>query len=466
MLTSYPETSESLASDSSPPTDISCHQRLADLKSQLCVPPSICFPSRRHSFIFMIDRALNFGAGPSALPEAVLQEATKGLLNFQDTGLGIAEISHRSQEFTKFLEGVEEDIRDLLNVTKETHHVLFTQGGGSTQFSAVVLNMLARHHLLHPHLKPEERMMDYVLTGSWSKKAMEEAKRLGGGTVNVIADARTSSDDGKSFDNIPARNSYKDEFSKNPALIYYCANETVDGVEFNDDLDSDTSFPFDALPDDAPLVGDYSSSFMSRPIPHLEKHAVIYAGAQKNLGPAGLTILIVRKKDFNNEVNLDQAAQYGAIPIPLCLSYKTLIDHKSLYNTPPVLPIYISGLVLKRMKQQTEENGMKGLDYYARCTNSKAAKLYAALKEGQARGVFKGKVREGSASKMNIVFDVVGDGKTAKFITGAEQRRMKGIKGHRSVGGVRVSLYNAVTEQEVDLFVQYMKYFINENSKQ
>lgn len=399
-------------------------------------------------------RVHNFGAGPSALPIDVLQEATKGLLNFQETGIGIAEISHRSKEFTAFLSETEDQIRTLLQVPP-THKILFTQGGGSGQFSSVVLNLLARHHLLHPDLKNEDRVMDYVVTGSWSKKAMEEAKRLGGGRVNIAADARRYSQDGKSFDTVPPHDDYI--FSADPALIYYCENETVDGVQFAGEAGLPTSFPFAKLPENTilPLVADYSSSFMSRPIPRLADHAVIFAGAQKNLGPAGLTILIVRQDCL---VDVDAAAKLGAIPVPLMLSYKTLADSNSLYNTPPVLPVYIAGLVLRKMSAEG------GLQTYAQSNRRKFEKIITALKEGEAKGAYKGKVKEGSVSWMNIVFDVPGEGRLQQFLDGAAQRGMKGLAGHRSVGGVRVSLYNAITEEETDQLVQYMNEFATKTS--
>ncbi|KAG2158346.1 pyridoxal phosphate-dependent transferase [Suillus bovinus] len=391
----------------------------------------------------MESRAINFGAGPSALPTSVLQEATKGLLNFKGT----------ASEFTAYLQSVEQNIRKLLDV-QPTHSILFTQGGGTTQFSAVVLNMLARHRLLHPQLKDEDRVLDYVVTGSWSKKAAEEARRMGGSTVNIAADSRKYSKDQKSFDNIPTADAYS--FSNDPALIYYCANETVDGVEFSAEENSPASFPFQLLPKNAllPLVGDYSSSFMSRPIPHLSDHAIIYAGAQKNVGPAGLTILIVRNDCI---VDVDAATRLGATSVPICLSYKTLADHNSLFNTPPVLSIYITGLVLEYMLQ------LGGLDYYADLTNRKSRKVYDALKDGENKGIFKSKVKEGSGSQMNVVFDVLGEGLLAKFVAGAEERGMKGLKGHRSVGGIRVSIYNAVTEEETDQLISYMEQFAGQH---
>lgn len=371
----------------------------------------------------MSDRVINFGPGPSALPEEVLTEACKGLLNFQNTGIGIAEISHRSSDFDRFIREVEENTRVLLQLP-QNYKVLFAQGGGTAQFSAVVLNMLARYRSRGG--TTQKPAMDYVVTGSWSDKAMKEAKRLGVGEINVVANAQTISEDGKeTFNHIPNRDSYRDKFSQDTALIYYCANETVDGVEFDDDPKSPTSFPFASLSDDAPLVADYSSSFMSRPIPCIEKHAVIYAGAQKNIGPAGLTIIIVRDEWTNV---LDSS-------IPLCLSYKALVDSHSLYNTPPVLSIYITGLVLRRMLavgEQNEQPRERTLEYYGKCTTKKASKLYAALKEGEARGIFKRKVLDGSGSKMNVVFDVVGgEDRLKEFVSGAEQRGMKGIKGHR-----------------------------------
>ncbi|KAF7796959.1 hypothetical protein EIP86_008147 [Pleurotus ostreatoroseus] len=388
-----------------------------------------------------------FGAGPSALPTSVLEETAKGLLNFENSGIGIAEISHRSKEFSAFITHLESVIRTTLDVPP-THHILFTQGGATTQFSAVVLNMLARYRLLHP-APADATALDYVLTGQWSKKAADEARRLGGGRVHVVADARTSSPDGR-FDNVPPHRSWT--FSDDPALIYYCENETVDGVEFAHEAGAPSAFPFELLEPGKlhPLVGDYSSSFMSRPIPRLADHAVVYAGAQKNIGPAGLTILIVRQDCI---VDVDAAAKLGAAPVPLMLSWKTLADSKSLYNTPSVLSIYMAGLVIERMKEQG------GLTYYEDLNRRKAQKVYTALREGQEKGVFKKKVQDGSESWMNVVFEVLGEGAEQRFLDGAEAQGMKGLKGHRSVGGIRASLYNAITEEQVDALVAYMQEF-------
>jgi len=402
-------------------------------------------------------RVINFGAGPSTLPQPVLKKAAQGLLNFNDTGIGIAELSHRSKEFVAFLANVESLVRTQLDVPP-THSILFTQGGGTAQFSAVVLNLLARHRLLYPELADDDRILDYVLTGSWSKKAFDEARRLKGRSrVNVALDARRYSKDGVSFDNVPPHGEYA--FSPAPALIYYCENETIDGVQFSQDPASQTSFPFARLPRERggllPLVGDHSSSFMSRPIPHLAEHAVIFAGAQKNVGPAGLTILIVRQDCL---VDVDAAAKLGAIPVPLCLSYRTLAQSKSLHNTPSLLSIYITGLVLEHMQE------LGGLAYFEALNRRKADKVYAAIQAGEERGVFQGRVQAGSLSWMNVVFNVLGDGAEARFLAGAEKAGMKGLKGHRSVGGIRASLYNAVTEAETDTLVQFMEKFVSEEA--
>jgi phosphoserine aminotransferase len=443
-------------------------------------------------------RVINFGAGPSALPLSVLEEAAQGLIDFNGTGIGIAEISHRSKDFTTFLQSLEQHIRAQLEVPA-THAVLFTQGGGTGQFSAVVLNMLVRHRLLYPDISAESRVVDYVITGSWSKKAAEEARRLGGATVHVAADARRHSPDGKSYPGIPPHDDFK--FSDDPAMIYYCENETVDGVQFDADEGSPGAFPYHLLDklktanNLLPLVADYSSSFMSRPIPRLADHAIIFAGAQKNLGPAGLTILIVRKDCI---VDVDAAAKLGAAPVPITMAYNILFDSNSLYNTPSVVPIYIAGLVLKRMAEQG------GLEYYAQVNRRKQEKLYDVLEEGEKRGLVRLKVKAGSRSWMNVTFDLLGDGAQQRFLEGTGKNGMKSLSGHRSAdvypslllfsayphllvdlwaassfhqwlfvclliafaSGIRVSLYNAITEEQVDKLIDYIKTFFAQETKE
>lgn len=371
-----------------------------------------------------MSRPINFGAGPSALPDSVLEEATKALLDFQGTGIGITEISHRSKEFTAVISRLEQLVRTQLNVPP-THHVLFSQGGGSQQFSSVVVNMQARHRLLNPNVRAEDSVMDYVVTGSWSKKAVEEARRLSGGArVNVVADSRVHSPDGKSFESIPPHSTFK--FSEDPVLIYYCENETVDGVQFSAEEGAPTSFPFHLLPEGGnkllPLVADYSSSFMSRPIPRLMDHAIIFAGAQKNIGPSGLTIMIVREDCL---VDVDAAAKMGATPVPRMLAYKTYADSANLYNTPPTFAIYVAMLVLERMEKQG------GLSVVEAANQRKQESLYNAVKEGEAKGIFRLKVKEGSRSWMNCVF--VGKDKAieAEFLNAGDTQGFKAMKGHR-----------------------------------
>ena len=373
------------------------------------------------------NRVINFGAGPSALPLSVLEQSQEGLLNFEGTGIGVAEISHRSPEFTAFLAKVEANIRSQLDIPP-THAILFTQGGGTGQFAAVVLNMLARYKLLHPEKSGAETVLDYVVTGSWSKKAAEEARRLcvgGHARVHVAVDARQHSRDGKAFDGIPPHAAF--QFSPDPALVYYCENETVDGVEFAHEEGAAATFPYGLLSPGGearllPLVADYSSSFMCRPIPRLAEHAVIYAGAQKNIGPAGLTVLIVRQDCL---VDVDAAARLGALPVPTVFAWKSLDDSKSLYNTPSVLSIYVTGLVVERMK------ALGGLKYFEELNRRKALKVYAAVNEGEEKGVFGKKVKDGSGSWMNVVFEVLGEGAEKRFLDGAKERGMTSLKGHR-----------------------------------
>lgn len=367
-------------------------------------------------------QVINFGAGPSALPESVLEDATKGLLNYNGTGIGITEISHRSKDFGALVTKLQSLIRTQLAVP-ETHAILFVQGGGTTQFASIVLNLQARHRLLHPELSDADRVMDYVVTGSWSKKAAEEARRLGGGRVNIVADGRAHSEDGK-FTSIPPHDSFK--FSPDPVLVYYCENETVDGVQYAYEDDTPTSFPYHLLPGESlpPLVGDYSSSFMSRHIPRLADHAVIFAGAQKNIGPSGLTILIVRNDCL---VDVDAAVLLGATPVPITLAFKTYSDSDSLYNTPPTFAIYVAALVLERLKNAG------GLDVVEAANKRKMMKLYDIVKEAEGKDLLKLKVQDGSRSWMNVVFVGKSVQMEQDFLAAAEARGMKAMKGHRYV---------------------------------
>lgn len=382
------------------------------------------------------DQVHNFAAGPSPLPTVVLEEAAKGLLNYNNTGMGICELSHRGKEFKKIVEDAEANLRTLLAIP-DTHAVLFTQGGGTQQFASVFVNLLNSHRLKTASKgsqADEVPTVDYVVTGSWSSKAAAEAKRLAIPTdpktqsplaeVNIAATTKSVG-----FNTLPRSDAYS--FSSNPAYVYYCENETINGVQFPTDEGSPFAFPFDKIPADVPIVADYSSSFISRPIRNIERHAVIYAGAQKNLGPSGVTVVIVRKDLLVDTTAI--AKEYGRVPIvPIAQEYKTLADNGSLYNTPPTFPIYVSALVLEFLLNK--RGGITGVE---QVNQRKAQKLYAALEAAEEKNVLKCKVQEKDArSWMNVTFEVTGGGeKEAEFLKQADERGFKQIKGHRSIGG-------------------------------
>lgn len=308
------------------------------------------------------------------------------------------------------------------------------QSGGTGQFSTVLLNVLAARRL-HPKYAASSSYtpptIDYVVTGSWSSKALAEAQRLCvPTTANAppLAEPRTAASSKPSkFSALPRRADYK--FSEDPAFVYYCENETINGIQFPDDPKSDYAFPFDLVPKDVSIVADYSSSFISRPILNFERHAIIYAGAQKNLGPAGTTVVIVRKDLL---VDTTEASKLGGVPaVPITMEYKTYADNASLYNTPPVFAIYVSALVLEYLIK--EKGGMGGV---SETNRKKAELLYATLDEAEAQGKVRCVVREKEArSWMNVTFEVLGEGREAAFLKGADERGMRQLKGHRSVGG-------------------------------
>ncbi|KAG8699329.1 Phosphoserine transaminase [Ceratobasidium sp. 395] len=391
------------------------------------------------------DEVINVTAGPSQLPRPVLEEAAKGLLNYNNTGIGITEISHRSPEFIRLNEELESSVRRILQVP-DTHVILFTQGGATLQFAAIPLNLLA-WKVSKTKKRPSEWTMDYVVTGSWSAKAAEEAERLAhGARINIVADARHYS--AGNYDNIPPRAHWKLTPPQQSLFIYYCDNETVDGNQFSDEPSSPAAFPFEIVPQGIPIVADFSSSFMSRPIPNIGRYGIIYAGAQKNIGPAGLTVVIVRKDLI---VDTDEAQKEGAPAIPTMLSYQVLSKAKSLYNTPPMFSMYTTLLVVKYLQS------LGGLEQLREINKQKQAKLYAVLAQGEKAGKLHIRVQESSRSWMNVVFD---NGKTeedSKFVEAANKKRILGVKGHRSVGGIRISLYNAVTLDQVDKIVAFIK---------
>ncbi|CAE7190615.1 unnamed protein product [Rhizoctonia solani] len=393
------------------------------------------------------NEVINVTAGPSQLPLSVLEEAAKGLINFNNTGIGITEISHRSSEFIRLNEELESTVRSTLNVP-DTHVILFTQGGATTQFAAIPLNLLSWKVLKTKKL-PSEWTMDYIVTGSWSAKAAEEAERLAyGASVNIAADSRHHS--AGSFDNIPPSKEWKLSPPNKALYVYYCENETVDGNQFSDETGSPAAFPFDLISSEVPIVADFSSSFMSRPIPNISRYGIIYAGVQKNLGPAGLTIVIVRK-DLLAEP--EDAQKEGAPPIPTMLSYSLTSKAKSLYNTPPMFSMYTTLLVVKHLKAGG------GLEKLRVVNEQKKTKLYNILQQAEKAGKVHIRVQEASRSWMNVTFDNFKTDEDAKFVEAANKQRIVGVKGHRSVGGIRISLYNAVTLEQVDKIVAFIKQY-------
>jgi phosphoserine aminotransferase len=356
-------------------------------------------------------RKYNFCAGPAALPEPVLEQAKAELSDWQGRGLSVMEMSHRSKEFVDIAARAERDFRELLNIGDD-YAVLFLQGGASSQFAAVPLNLF-----------DGKDVADYVHTGQWSSKAIKEAKRYG--KINVVASAEDTN-----FSSVPAFDTWK--LSENAAYLHYIANETIGGVEF--------SFTPKVK---APLVADMSSTILSRPI-NVNHFGVIYAGAQKNIGPAGLTIVIVRKDLLGKSLS----------SCPTMLDYKTAADNDSMYNTPPTFAWYLAGLVFQWLKD------LGGLTEMEKINRRKAEKLYGYIDNS---GFYRNPVEVQSRSLMNIPF-VLADEKFDKlFLSGAEQANLLNLAGHRSVGGMRASIYNAVPEAAVDALIAYMKDFAQRN---
>lgn len=357
-------------------------------------------------------RAHNFCAGPAALPEAVLQKAQAELLDWHGKGLSVMEMSHRSDDYVAIAEKAEQDLRDLLNVPSN-YKVLFLQGGASQQFAAIPLNLL-----------PEEGVADYVETGIWSKKAIEEARRFG--NVNVAASAKPYD-----YFAIPGQNDWK--LSNNAAYLHYCSNETIGGLQF------------DWVPDlgDVPLVVDMSSDILSRPI-DVSQFGMIYAGAQKNIGPSGLVVAIVR------EDLLGRARS----ACPTMLDYKVAADNGSMYNTPATFSWYLSGLVFEWLKEQG------GLEEMERRNRAKQELLYGAI---DASDFYTNPIAENARSWMNVPFRLADEKLDKAFLAGAEARGLLNLKGHRSVGGMRASIYNAVGLDAVQALVAYMAEFEKEH---
>lgn len=355
----------------------------------------------------MTRRVFNFSPGPAVLPEVVLEEARENLLSLGETGIGILEHSHRGQAFTAVLEEAEALCRELAGIPDE-YHVLFLQGGASLQFSMVPMNLLAAG-----------ATADYLVTGAWAQKALQEAQRLGRTHVACSSEDRN-------FAYIPR----ECQFSDRPAYVHFTSNNTIFGTQFAAEPE---------IPEGSVLVCDASSDIFSRPI-DVSKYGLIYAGAQKNLGPSGVTLVIVR----------DDLVQQAPRHLPTMLQYRTHAKEHSCYNTPPTFGIYVIGLVLKWLKSQ---GGLAGIE---RRNREKAGRLYQAL---DASRLFRPTADADSRSLMNVTF-VTGDPELdAEFVAAAEQAGLSGLKGHRSVGGMRASLYNAFPPEGVEALVELMRQF-------
>jgi phosphoserine aminotransferase len=363
-----------------------------------------------------IHRVYNFAAGPAVMPLPVLEEIQRDLLSLPSVGMSILEISHRSKTFQSILEQAEHDLRRLAEVPSD-YRVLFLQGGASLQFSMVPMNLAGAG-----------KTADYIDSGSWADKAIQEARKVG--SVNVAASTRA-----EGYSRIPTQS----ELTLTPeaAYVHMTANNTIEGTEFK------------SLPDvgEVPLVADTSSNMFSRPI-DVGRHALIYSGAQKNMGPAGVTVVIIRD-------DLLARSSERRTTLPAMLNYGVQAEHRSLYNTPPTFAIYALGLVMKWLIAQG------GLAAMARLNERKAARLYAEI---DRTGFYRGTARNADRSLMNVTFRLPTEELEARFVRESTAAGLDGLKGHRSVGGMRASIYNAFPEAGVDALVQFMREFERKNA--
>lgn len=353
-------------------------------------------------------RVINFSAGPAVLPLEVLQQAQAELTDWQGLGMSVMEVSHRSKAFIKVAEQAEADLRELMNIPQD-YAVLFLQGGATTHFALLPMNLAG-----------PEQTADYLVTGSWSKKASKEAAAVC--KVGVVADGSASN-----YMDLPDRLGWK--LNGNAAYFHYCANETISGLEIHSPPDVGQ----------VPIVADMSSTILSRPL-DVRKFGLIYAGAQKNIGPSGLVILIIRK-------DLLERAPAGLPPI---LRYASHAAEGSMLNTPPTFSWYIAGLVFAWLKRQG------GLARMAELNQRKADRLYKAI---DASGFYKNPVARDYRSWMNVPFTLPREELDAVFLKEAERVGLTNLKGHRSVGGMRASIYNAMSEEGVIALVDFMADF-------
>ena len=358
-------------------------------------------------------RVYNFSAGPAVLPEEVLKEAAAEMLDYKGTGMGVMEMSHRSKAYQAIIDEAEQDLRDLMNIP-DNYKVLFLQGGASQQFAMIPMNLM------------KNKVADYVITGQWAKKAWQEAQKYG--TANAVA---SSAD--KTFSYIPDCSDLP--ISEDADYVYICENNTIYGTKFK------------KLPNTKGklLVSDVSSCFLSEPV-DVTKYGLIYGGVQKNIGPAGVVIVIIRE-DLIPEECLEGT--------PTMLQYKIHADNGSMYNTPPAYGIYICGKVFKWLKK------MGGLEAMQELNEKKAKVLYDFLDSSK---LFRGTVRKEDRSLMNVPFVTGNEELDAKFVKEAKEAGFENLKGHRSVGGMRASIYNAMPIEGVEKLVTFMREFEARNT--
>jgi len=361
-----------------------------------------------------MNRAHNFNAGPSILPLSVLEQAQQELLDFKGTGMSVMEMSHRSKEFDAVIQGAEADLRTLMGIPSN-YKVLFLQGGATLQFAMIPMN-----------LRPAGTSADYIVTGSWSKKAYKEAQNLGETSLAFSGDSTN-------FNRVPNQSELK--LDDKSAYLYFCSNETIHGVEFG---------PEPVPPAGVPLICDNSSDFISRPI-DVSKYGLLYAGAKKKGGPAGVVMTIIRE-DLLERV---------PAKLPAMLDYKVQVEGTSMHNTPPTFPIYIVGLVFKWALS------LGGLGVVEQKNIEKANLIYNVI--DASGGFYKGHASPESRSKMNITFRLPTEELEAQFVTESKKEGFIGLKGHRSVGGLRASTYNALLLESAKALSEFMVEFQRKN---
>lgn len=412
-----------------------------------------------------------FGAGPAPLPTSVLEAGARALINYEDSGLGLVEISHRSPTATKILADTKEALISLLAIP-DNYEVLFMHGGGSGEFSAVVFNLVAvwvekRRRVAEKELGDEpdavlkrvrtelqkELRMDYLVTGSWSLKASQEAANLleplGRDFVNIAMDGRQ--DNGGKFGAIPPESTWAlTPHQKDGAFVYYCDNETVDGLEF-------PSFPksLESRPGEVEriVVADMSSNFLSRQV-DVSRYGVIFGGAQKNIGITDVTLVIIRKDLLTTVPSSSFLHAVGVWSPPVVLSFPVIAKNNSLYNTMPIFSIWIAGQVMRGLLSVHDSSGLAGQEALS---NAKADAIYRVL-DANPR-VYQPVNNKNVRSRMNICFRIGNEATEKEFLAGAEKRMLLGLKGHRSVGGIRASNYNAVPMENVQKLAWYLTEF-------